>query len=50
MIQLPTEKKKKIFIVGDFRVKYITGTGISRDHTVKIRPQPGATRLTCVII
>ena len=42
MKQLPTEKKKKIFIVGDFRIKNITGTGISRDHTVKIKPHPGA--------
>ena len=45
MKQLPTEKKKKIFIVGDFRFKNITGTGISRDHTVKIRPHPGATSI-----
>ena len=42
MKQLPTEKKKKIFIVGDFRIKNITGTGISRDHTVKIKPHSGA--------
>ena len=41
--QLPTEKKKKIFIVGDFMIKNITGTGISKDHTLKIRPHPGAT-------
>ena len=43
--QLPTEKKKKIFIVGDSMIKNITGTGISRDHTVKIRPHPGATSI-----
>ena len=24
-------------------IKNITGTGISKDHTVKIRPHPGAT-------
>ena len=43
--QLPTIKKKKIFIVGDSRIKNITGTGISRDHTVKIRPHPRATNI-----
>ena len=43
--QLPTEKKKKIFIVGDSMIKNITGTGISRDHTVKIRPHPGGTNI-----
>ena len=43
--QLPTEKKKKIFIVGDSMIKNITGTGISRDHTVKIRPQSTATSI-----
>ena len=37
------KKKKKIFIVGDFMIKNITGTGISKDHTLKIRPHPGAT-------
>ena len=48
---LPTEKKKKIFIVGDSMIKNITGTGVSRDHTVKIRPHPGATSIgICVII
>ena len=40
-----TEKKKKIFIVGDFMIKNITGTGISKDHTVKIRPHLGATSI-----
>ena len=43
--QLPTIQKKKIFIVGDFMIKNITGTGISRDHTVKIRPYPGTTNI-----
>ena len=37
--QLPTEKK---IIVGDSMIKNITGTGILRDHIVKIRPHPGA--------
>ena len=36
--QLPTEKKKNIFIVGDSMIKNITGAGISRDHTVKAWP------------
>ena len=40
-----TKKKKKIFIVGDFMIKNITGTGISKDHTVKIRPHLGATSI-----
>ena len=49
--QLPTEKKKKIFIAGDPMIKNITGAGISRDHTVKIRPHPGATSIdTCEYI
>ena len=43
IIQLPAIKKKKIFIVDDSMIKNITGTGISRDHTVKIRPHSGAT-------
>ena len=43
--QLPTEKKKKIFIAGDSMITKITGTGISRDHTIKVRPHPGATSI-----
>ena len=43
--QLTTIKKKKIFIVGDSMIKNITGTGISRDHTVKIRLHSGATNI-----
>ena len=34
---------KKVFIVGDSMIKNITGTGISRSNTVKMRPYPGAT-------
>ena len=34
---------KKVFIVGDSITKNITGTGISRTNTVKMRPHPGAT-------
>ena len=41
--QLPTEKKKKMFVVGDSMIKNITGTNISRNHAVKIRPHPEAT-------
>ena len=26
-------------------IKNITGTGISRDHAIKIRPHPGATSI-----
>ena len=43
--QLTTEKKKKIFIVGDSMIKNITGMGISRDRTVKIRSHLGATSI-----
>ena len=43
--QLLTDKQEKIFIVGDSMIKNITGTGILRDHTVKIRPHPGATNI-----
>ena len=43
--QLPTKKKKKIFIVCDSMIKNITGTGISRDHTVKIKHHPGTTSI-----
>ena len=34
---------KKVFIVGDSTIKNITGTGISRANTVKMRLHPGAT-------
>ena len=34
---------KKVFIVGDSIIKNITGTGISRTNTVKMRLHPGAT-------
>ena len=37
--------QKKIFIVGDSMIKNITGTGISRTNTVKMRPHPGATTI-----
>ena len=41
---MPTEKKKT-FIVGDSMIPNITGTGISRDHAVRIRPHTGATSI-----
>ena len=34
---------KQFFIVGDSMIKNISGTGISRSNTVKIRPHPGTT-------
>ena len=34
---------KKVFIVGGSIIKNITGTGISRTNTVKMRPHPEAT-------
>ena len=43
--QSPTKKKKKIFTVGHSMIKNITVTGISRDHTVKIRSHSGATSI-----
>ena len=37
--------KKKVFIVGDSMIKNITGTGISRENVIKMRPHPGATTI-----
>ena len=34
---------EKVFIVGDSMIKNITGTGILRTNTDKMRPDPGAT-------
>ena len=42
---MPTEKKKNIFIIGYSKIKNITGTSISRDHTVNIGPHPGTTSI-----
>ena len=42
---MPTEKEKKIFIVGDSMINNVTGTGISRDHAVKIRPHHETTSI-----
>ena len=37
--------QKKVFIVGDSTIKNITGTGISRENVIKMRPHPGATTI-----
>ena len=42
------EEKKNIFIVSDSMWKNITGSGISRDHAVKIKPHPGATTVDMI--
>ena len=42
-LEVNPRKVKKVFIVGDSMIKNITGTGISRSNTVKMRPHPGAT-------
>ena len=42
------EEKKNICIVGDSMLKNITGSGLSKDHTVKIRPHPGATTVDMI--
>ena len=42
------EEKKNICIVGNSILKNITGSGLSKDHTVKIRPHPGATTVDMI--
>ena len=42
------EEKKKICVVGDSMLKNITGSGSSKDHTIKIRPHPGATTIDMI--
>ena len=37
--------QKKVFMVGDSTIKNITGTGISRENVIKMRPHPGATTI-----
>ena len=39
------KEKKSVFVVGDSMIKNITGSGISRNHSVKIRSHPGATTM-----
>ena len=42
------EEKKNICIVIDSMLRNITGPGLSKDHTVKIRPHPGATKVDMI--
>ena len=37
--------QKKVFIIGNSMIKNITGTGISRENIIKMRPHPGATTI-----
>ena len=37
--------QKKVFVIGDSMIKNITGTGISRENIIKMRPHPGATTI-----
>ena len=38
-----TKKRKNVFIIGDSMMKGLAERGISKDHNVKVRPQPGCT-------
>ena len=42
------EEKKNICVVADSMLKNITGSGISRDHSVKMWPHPGATTVDMI--
>ena len=42
------EEKKNICAVGEFMLKNITGSRISRNHTTKVRPHPGATTVDMI--
>ena len=44
-IKSKKQEKKNIFVIGNSSLKNITGSVISTDHTVKIRPSPGATTI-----
>ena len=37
--------QKKVFIVRDYMIKNLIGTGISRENTKKMRPHPGVTTI-----
>ena len=37
--------EKNVFIIGDSMIKNKTGTGISRENIIKMRPHPGATTI-----
>ena len=38
-----TKGRKNVFIIGDSMIKGLAERGISKDHNVKVRPQPGRT-------
>ena len=38
-----TKERKSVFIIDDLIIKGLAETGISKDHNVKVRPQPGCT-------
>ena len=38
-----TKERKNVFIIGDSMIKGLAERGISKDHNVKVRPQPGCT-------
>ena len=38
-----TKEIKTVFIIGDSMIKALAERGISKDHNVKVRPQPGCT-------
>ena len=42
------EEKKEYLYCRRLHVKNITGSGLSKDHTVKIRPHPGATTVDMI--
>ena len=42
------EEKNNICIAGDSKLKNITGAGLSKDQTVKIRPHPGVTTVDMI--
>ena len=41
-------RKKEYLYCRRLHVKNITGSGLSKDHTVKIRPHPGATTVDMI--
>ena len=41
-------RKKEYLYCGNSILKNITGSGLSKDHTVKIRPHPGATTVDMI--
>ena len=38
-----TKERKTVFIIGDSMIKGLAERGISKDHNMKVRPQPGCT-------